>query len=847
MHCSPVPRLAFLIAAFTGPISAQCQVQWQGGGAVAGTGGPAYASVLWDPDGAGPALPLRVVGGSFFVAGDQLAGNIAAFDESTGAWTSFGIGLNNLVRALAVLPTGELVAAGDFTYAGSVVANRIARWNGTAWSAIGSGLDGVARSLQVLANGDLVVGGDFTTAGGVPASRIARWDGAAWNALGAGVGGGTVSVNTLATLANGDLVAAGNFTTAGGAPASRIARWDGTTWSTFGTGMDSTVLASCRAANGDLLVSGSFSFANGVVANRVARLSATTGTWSGFGAGATSGSANAVVELPNGNIVVGGSMTSIGGVPLASPFAIWNGATWTSIPGNPMGPTMFAVLSNGDLLAGGNVGTGVTADFVSRWNGSQWSPLNSGISGAGYVLAAVALPNGDYVVGGQFQGLGGSSGSNVARWDGSAWQPMGAGLDGSVNALVCMPNGDVVAGGSFTNSGGAPVRRLARWDGVSWTEVGGGVVGSLDVVRALKVLSDGSLAVGGVISFVGNSISVQKVAQWTGSTWSSLGGGVTGLGANVWVNSLAEMPNGDLVVGGIFNNAGGVPANCIARWNGTTWSALGSGLNHEARALAVLPNGALVAAGNFTAAGGGSAQRIARWDGSSWSAFGSGLANPVNALLSLPDGSLLATGSFVTAGGATASRIARWNGTAWSPIGLGLNNIGYSFASLPNGDVVVGGAFTTANNTVAVRTARLTTPCPATAGNVGSGCNSSVGPMSLVATTLPWIGSTFRSTCSGIAPVSLSFGLLGFTSPGTPLSLLHPAGGPGCMLSASPDVTMLLLPSAGQVISQFSLVMSPAFVGLTLFHQVVQIEMDPSLQILQIGSSNAVALTLGLF
>ena len=62
-------------------------------------------------------------------------------------------------------------------------------------------------------------------------------------------------------------------------------------------------------------------------------------------------------------------------------------------------------------------------------------------------------------------------------------------------------------------------------------------------------------------------------------------------------------------------DGGGVAANCIARWDGTSWSALGSGLSGSwavVFALITLPNGDVVAGGDFTTADGVSANRIAR-------------------------------------------------------------------------------------------------------------------------------------------------------------------------------------------------------------------------------------------
>jgi hypothetical protein len=77
------------------------------------------------------------------------------------------------VYALAVLPNGDLVAGGDFTTAGGVAANSIARWNGSSWSALGSGTDGTVLSLAVLPSGDLAVGG--YSAGGNASGGFARY------------------------------------------------------------------------------------------------------------------------------------------------------------------------------------------------------------------------------------------------------------------------------------------------------------------------------------------------------------------------------------------------------------------------------------------------------------------------------------------------------------------------------------------------------------------------------------------------------------------------------------------------------------------------------------------------
>lgn len=94
---------------------------------------------------------------------------------------------NGPVHAMAVVGD-SLYVAGDFTAVGDLPARHIARWNGSIWSALGAGIDGnlsngLFRGDQVRMmdfDGDLVATGNFTTAGDLTVEGIARWDGTAW-------------------------------------------------------------------------------------------------------------------------------------------------------------------------------------------------------------------------------------------------------------------------------------------------------------------------------------------------------------------------------------------------------------------------------------------------------------------------------------------------------------------------------------------------------------------------------------------------------------------------------------------------------------------------------------------
>ena len=64
---------------------------------------------------------------------------------------------------------------GDFTTAGGVTVNNIAKWNGSTWSALGTGTDDYVVRLAFDSTGSLYAGGNFTTAGGIPANYVAKW------------------------------------------------------------------------------------------------------------------------------------------------------------------------------------------------------------------------------------------------------------------------------------------------------------------------------------------------------------------------------------------------------------------------------------------------------------------------------------------------------------------------------------------------------------------------------------------------------------------------------------------------------------------------------------------------
>ncbi|MPZ25552.1 MAG: hypothetical protein GEV12_03675 [Micromonosporaceae bacterium] len=654
-------------------------------------------------------------------------GEPSALRHSAGfAWerTFFGPGLDDNVLAATVWDDGSgpaLYVGGLFLTAGDEVVNRIARWDGTDWSPLtgpsGTGVDAQVHSLAVH-DGDLIVGGSFLTAGGVPANRIARWDGQEWSPLGSGMDRSQVRA---LTTHQGDLYAAGAFTEAGGVPANRVARWDGQQWSPLGPGVDSGTVFALAEFGGDLVAAGNFRQVGGVGMNRIARWDGQQ--WSPLGNGLLGGltaSVNALAQL-DGELVAAGSFPQAGAEVIVNNVARWDGTDWSPLGTGVSGTVHALAVHQGELFAGGafTQAGGVPVDRVARWDGTGWAPL-AGPSGTGVdgnSVRALAGFAGELVVAGAFQQAGGLLVNRVARWDGTGWAPLagstgpGTGLAGEVHALAAY-QGDLIVGGEFRHAGGLRVNHLARWDGTGWSPLGSpaaGPVGVDDVVWSLAV-HDGDLIVGGQFTHAGDGLVVNNVARWDGTGWSALAG-PAGTGVNASVRALASF-QGALVAGGQFTEAGGAPASRVASWDGAGWAPLGAGVG----GISAIPvqaiveyEGLLVVAGTFPEAGGQPMSNVAGWDGQAWSPLagpaGAGTDNRVQAL-AVHGGELVAGGGFTEAGGVAARWLARWDGTGWSAFDAELaggccSPWVRSLLSTPDG-LVAGGVFTEADGGVVV-------------------------------------------------------------------------------------------------------------------------------------------------
>ncbi len=299
----------------------------------------------------------------------------------------------------------------------------------SGWSELAGDIEplGTAGLVEVVRvspyTGYVYIGGSFTSIDGdTNLKGIAYHDGTSWQQMDAGTLGSVADIDFAPDGVTVYVV--GNFTTIGGVAANRVARWDGSNFNAMGTGAALPI--------------------------------------------------NVVTVGYDGNVYVGGSFASVGGV--------------------------------------------ANTDGIAYWSGSVWNAMGTGVSSGVATVDAIAIgKDGNVYVGGQFSGMGGvANTSGIAAWNGSAWSALGTGITSpAVNALVVGANGLLYAFGFFTSAGGVTVENIAVWNGSAWADVGGGLNFTMEYAAAS---SDGAIfATGGGRPDIDQG--VDSLIQWTGSVW----------------------------------------------------------------------------------------------------------------------------------------------------------------------------------------------------------------------------------------------------------------------------------------------------------------------------------------
>jgi Domain of unknown function (DUF5122) beta-propeller len=331
----------------------------------------------------------------------------------------------------------------------------------------------------------------------------------------------------------------------------------------------------------------------------------------------------------------------------------------------------------------------------------SWDP-RFGVEGIdGIVYSATTFDDGTgpaLYLGGDFAVAETASGANVAKRVGSHWIAPGGGIPPTQLAFG-QPNPPVTSFAGFDDGNGLRLHAarllVYRLNGPAWTPITSATSGIHPTgVNALRTFNDGT---GNALYAAGHFVrpggSFSGVARWNGTNWLQVGGDFTAPLQQAQMNDLVSFTDQSaqtsLYVAGLFDVAGGVAANSIARWTGAAWAPLGTGVTSVAGQttpgriydLHVWNDGLgdqLYACGTFTHGGGLASLNLVRWSGTTWSSIGSVVtANYVFSLGSMVVGgipTLFVGGSNLqTAGGVPVTGIAAYNGI-WSNPGGGITS-----------------------------------------------------------------------------------------------------------------------------------------------------------------------------
>ncbi len=533
------------------------------------------------------------------------AGHARVYEWSGTSWTRLGGDIDSEAAddvsgwSVSMSSDGDRLAIGaplnngNGADAGHV---RVYEWDSanSSWTQLGGDIDGEAArdlsgwSVSMSSDGDrLAIGANGNDGNGESAGhvRVYEWDStnSGWIQLGGDIDGEAAwdrSGHSVSFSSDGERLAIGaHYNDGNGSSAGhvRVYEWSGTSWTRLGGDIDGEVGGSNH--------SGTVSFSS-------------DGERLAIGA-----------HWNDGNGGNAGHVRVYG----------WSGTSWTQLGGDIDGEAAYdwsgysvSFSSDGDRLAIGaprNDGNGSSAGHVRvyRWSGTSWTQLGGDIDGeaaedwSGWSVSlssdgerlAIGAPLND--------GNGSSAGHvRVYRWSGTSWTQLGGDIDGEAAydwsgfSVSFSSDGDRLAIGAEGNDGNgsnAGHVRVYEWSGTSWTRLGGDIDGEAGGDRSGKSVSfssDGDrLAIGAHWNDGnGDSAGHVRVYEWSGTSWTQLGGDIDGEAAGDWSGrSVSFSSDGDrLAIGALFNDGNGDSAGHVRvyEWSGTSWTRLGGDIDGEA-------------------------------------------------------------------------------------------------------------------------------------------------------------------------------------------------------------------------------------------------------------------------
>ena len=340
----------------------------------------------------------------------------------------------------------------------------------------------------------------------------------------------------------------------------------------------------------------------------------------------------------NGQILIGGSFSSIDTVPIANVARLNPDGTLDQSfsPGAAADigyVNAIAVQSDGKILIGGSFfsSAGITPENMARLNsdGTVDSDFDPNLYLDAPVNAIVVQPDGQILVGGSFGIVDSlprrsiarlnSDGTLDAAFDACVAASAGSGATG----LAILGNGKILASGNFTFSTGLTRYGIARLNSCGDLDTGYAVaqpgVNSGATVYTFALRPDGRVVLGGDFQAYRTTLStgiVQLSIKGSVDTTFAPGSGIDN-GTTVYATALQT--DGKLLIGGNFNTYSGQMLPGVARitTNGSPDVACAPGLgpNNSVSSLAIQIDGKILVAGKFTAFDNNPRNGLARLNG----------------------------------------------------------------------------------------------------------------------------------------------------------------------------------------------------------------------------------------
>jgi len=542
---------------------------------------------------------------------------------------------------------------------------------------------------------------------------------------------GTMTVYSTIYQLDGKMIIAGDFQQYNSFSFNRIIRVDssGKVDNTFsvGTGFNARVSIMCLQPDGKILIGGDFTSYNGIISQRIIRLNNDGSVDNSFQAGTGfNGVVGHIALQQDGKIVVTGSFTSYNNS--ASNYILRlnsNGSIDTSFnigSGFNAPTTQTIIQSDGKIIIAGAFTTykGVTMNRIVRLNnnGNIDSSFNIGGGFDNVVISLGYQVDGKIVAGGNFFSYNGISRQRIARInpngtiDGT-FVPSNVVINNQVLSIAIQANGKILLGGLFTGTplGDNLITRLNSNGSQDFTFNQVFTQTSLGLnssVRSINVKPNGQILIGGgfnnsiaLLDSNGNVLPVFRVGN---------------IGFNGPVYIITSQADGKILVGGDFTTYNGLPANKVVRLfsNGDidTSFNIGSLFNIGVRTILVQPDGKILIGASLTNGVSSTFYHVlsrVNQDGTEDTSFNS-FSNTNGGVLAMflqNDGKILVGGNFFLSFNVFSviqnyNNLIRLNPNGSHDIsfsiGNGFDNSVHSIYQIQSGDIYVGGSFNSFNS-----------------------------------------------------------------------------------------------------------------------------------------------------